>query len=129
MCGSTEAHSLASKPIRYVFGDERDRWATSAGIEGDPWGLAMARQTTFYNAKAVEVSTPTVKGSSAISKSYAKGTMERWMSRCPHCQKYHEIQWEDIRYESETGIVNNEKTYKVGNVWYVCPGCGCISDE
>ena len=31
MCGSTEAHSLASKPIRYVFGDERDRWATSAG--------------------------------------------------------------------------------------------------
>lgn len=51
------------------------------------------------------------------------------MSRCPHCREYHEIQWEDIRYESETGIVNNEKTYKVGNVWYVCPGCGCISDE
>ena len=129
MCGSTEAHALASKPIRYVFGDERDRWAASAGIEGDPWGLAMARQTTFYNAKAVEVSTPTVKGSSVIAKSYAKGTMERWMSRCPHCREYHEIQWEDIRYESETGIVNNEKTYKVGNVWYVCPGCGCISDE
>lgn len=122
MCGSTEAHALASKPIRYVFGDERDRWAASAGIEGDPWGLAMARQTTFYNAKAVEVSTPTVKGSSVIAKSYAKGTMERWMSRCPHCREYHEIQWEDIRYESETGIVNNEKTYKVGNVWYVCPG-------
>ena len=28
MCGSTEAHALASKPIRYVLGDERDRWAT-----------------------------------------------------------------------------------------------------
>ena len=27
LCGSTEAHALASKPIRYVFGDERDRWA------------------------------------------------------------------------------------------------------
>ena len=65
----------------------------------------------------------------SIAKSYAKGTMERWMSRCPHCREYHEIQWEDIRYESETSIVNNEKTYKVGNVWYVCPGCGCISDE
>ncbi len=45
MCGSTEAHALASKPIRYVLGDERDRWATSAGTEGDPWELAMARQT------------------------------------------------------------------------------------
>lgn len=21
---------------------------------------------------------------------------ERWMSRCPHCREYHEIQWEDI---------------------------------
>ena len=38
--------------IRYVLGDERDRWATSAGTEGDPWALAMARQTTFYNAKS-----------------------------------------------------------------------------
>lgn len=25
LCGSQEAHSLASKPIRYVFGDERER--------------------------------------------------------------------------------------------------------
>ena len=25
LCGSTEAHALASKPIRYVIGDERDR--------------------------------------------------------------------------------------------------------
>ena len=52
LCGSTEAHALASKPIRYIMGDERDRWATSAGNEGDPWELAQARQTTFYNAKA-----------------------------------------------------------------------------
>ena len=41
MCGSTEAHALASKPIRYVFGDERDRWAVSAGKEGDPYRLAQ----------------------------------------------------------------------------------------
>ena len=33
LCGSNEAHALASKPIRYVFGDERDRWAVSAGTE------------------------------------------------------------------------------------------------
>ena len=74
MCGSTEAHALASKPIRYVFGDERDRWATSAGTEGDPWDLAMARQTTFYNAKAVEVSTPTIKNASPIEEAYATAT-------------------------------------------------------
>ncbi len=129
MCGSTEAHALASKPIRYVFGDERDRWATSAGNEGDPWDLAMARQTTFYNAKAVEVSTPTIKNASAIEAAYATGTMERWKSRCPHCGEYHEIQWADIRFEYDEVVVAGKTTYKIKSVYYVCPGCGCVSDE
>lgn len=129
MCGSTEAHALASKPIRYILGDERDRWAASAGNEGDPWGLAMARQTTFYNAKAVEVSTPTVKGASAIETSYAEGTMERWCTRCPHCGQYHEIKFADIRYESEEKIVAKKKTYKVLSVLYRCPSCGESSTE
>lgn len=129
MCGSTEAHALASKPIRYILGDERDRWAASAGNEGDPWGLAMARQTTFYNAKAVEVSTPTVKGASAIETSYAEGTMERWCTKCPHCGKYHEIKFSDIRYESEEKIVAKKKTYKVLSVLYRCPSCGKSSTE
>ena len=129
LCGSNEAHALASKPIRYVFGDERDRWAQSAGTEGDPWELAMARQTTFYNAKAVEVSTPTIKGSSAIAASFAKGTMERWKSQCPHCGEFHEIQWKDIRYKAEETVVNHERTYTVHDVFWICPGCGCVSEE
>ena len=129
MCGSTEAHALASKPIRYVFGDERDRWATSAGNEGDPWDLAMARQTTFYNAKAVEVSTTTIKNASAIEAAYYTGTMERWNSKCPHCGEYHEIRWSDIRFEYDENIVSHKKTYKVRDVYYICPGCGCISTE
>lgn len=129
LCGSTEAHALASKPIRYVFGDERDRWAKSAGDEGDPWKLAMARQTTFYNAKAVEVSTPTIKGASPIANSYNEGTMERWKSQCPHCGEYHEITWEDIRYEYEETEVNHQRVFKVTKVFYMCPGCACVSDE
>lgn len=129
MCGSTEAHALASKPIRYVFGDERDRWALSAGNEGDPWDLAMARQTTFYNAKAVEVSTPTIKSASAIEAAYSTGTMERWKSKCPHCEEYHEIRWANIRYDSEEKIIAGKKTYKVSNITYICPGCGCITTE
>ena len=130
MCGSTEAHALASKPIRYVIGDERDRWAQSAGKEGDPWKLAMARQTTFYNAKAVEVSTPTIKGSSAIAASFAKGTMERWKSQCPHCGEFHEIQWKHIRYEAKETVVNHERTYTItGDVLWCCPGCACTSNE
>lgn len=129
MCGSTEAHALASKPIRYVLGDERDRWAVEAGKEGDPWLLAMARQQTFYNAKSYECSTPTIKGFSPIEKSFKNGTQERWCSRCPHCGEYHNIRWQDIRYEFDQTEVDHEITYVVTRVYYVCPECGGISEE
>ena len=89
MVGSNTPSALASTPARYIIGDERDRWALSAGREGDPWRLAEARQTTFYNAKAIEVSTPTVKGASNIEDAYASGTQERWVTRCPECGEWH----------------------------------------
>ncbi len=129
LCGSETAHALASKPVRYVIGDERDRWATSAGDEGDPWELARARQTTFYNRMSVEVSTPTTKGASNIERSYAAGTMEKWVSKCPHCGEFHEIQWENIRFDYDVDEVNSVKTYHVKEIHYVCPACGCISSE
>lgn len=129
MCGSTEAHALASKPIRYVFGDERDRWSASAGNEGDPWKLAMARQITFYNSKAVEVSTPTIKNASAIEKSFLKGTMERWCVQCPHCGEYHDIKFSNIRFDHESKEVSGEKQYTVSNIYYICKGCACVSTE
>jgi hypothetical protein len=78
LTGSNSASALASTPARYIIGDERDRWATSAGTEGDPWALAEARQATFYNAKAVEVSTPTIKGNSNIETSFYQGTEGAW---------------------------------------------------
>ena len=129
MTGSTEAHALASKPIRYVIGDERDRWTTNAGNEGDPWQLAMARQITFYNAKSVEVSTPTIKGNSAIENAFYKGTMERWCVACPSCGEYHNIVFADMRYEYDTITTNNKKSYRVREVYYVCPNCGAIAYE
>ena len=128
MTGSNVAHDLSSMPIRYVFGDERDRWATSAGSEGDPWELAVARTRTFYNKKMVEVSTPTVKGASAIENSYNLGTMERWKTQCPHCGEYVEITFDNIRFEyaAENG---DKKIFHISEIFYVCPECGGISDE
>lgn len=129
LCGSTEAHALASKPIRTIIGDERDRWAQSAGQEGDPWALARARQITFYNRKAVEVSTPTIKNASAIEKSFAEGTMERWCVPCPHCNEYNDIKFSDIRFDKEESVVRGYRSYKATSVRYICPHCGGISEE
>ena len=122
--GSNSAPALASMPIRYVLGDERDRWADSAGTEGDPWELAQARQITFYNRKAVEVSTPTIKGSSKIETSYYLGTQERWVHQCPNCGEYSEINFETIRFQRLKKIVNNKEVYSVKIDGHVCPACG-----
>ena len=122
--GSNSAPALASMPIRYVLGDERDRWADSAGTEGDPWELAQARQITFYNRKAVEVSTPTIKGSSKIEASYYLGTQERWVHQCPNCGEYSEINFETIRFQRLKKIVNNKEVYSVKIDGHVCPACG-----
>lgn len=127
LTGSLEATSLASIPVRVVIGDERDRWGVTD--EGDPWALALARQTTFYNAKSVEVSTPTVQGASKIERAFLLGSMERWKTACPHCGEYHEIVWEDIRFDFEDRKVGKSTYAVVGDVWYVCPSCGGVSTE
>lgn len=130
LAGSNAASALASTPARYVIGDERDRWALSAGKEGDPWLLAMARQTTFYNAKAIEVSTPTVKGASNIEASYLQGTQERWVTECPECGAWHEIRFDDIRFTARSRKVSGKKTYDLdGEPEWLCPSCGCLVAE
>lgn len=127
--GSNSASGLASTPAKYVLGDERDRWALSAGTEGDPWKLAEARTTTFYNSKMVDVSTPTIKGASAIERSFNGGTRERWCHKCPHCGEWHNIVFDNIKFDFDTIVVGRKKDYVVKSVQWCCPTCGCLVDE
>lgn len=127
--GSNSASGLASTPAKYVLGDERDRWALSAGTEGDPWMLAEARTTTFYNAKMVDVSTPTDKETSPIAKSFNEGTRERWCYQCPHCGEYSNIVFDDIKFEFDTIGSGREKDYVIKSISWCCPECGCLSTE
>ena len=135
MVGSNSASALASTPVKYVIGDELDRWALSAGTEGDPWGLAQARTTTFYNSKMVAVSTPTVKDASKIADLYSEGTQERWCVECPECGEYHDITFDDIKFEFETVKKGRKKDYIITGygsskeVNWLCPSCKCLSPE
>lgn len=129
MVGSQSPSALASTPARYVLGDEVDRWALSAGSEGDPWALAAARTTTFYNAKMVAVSTPTIKGYSRIEKLFLDGTQERWCSQCPSCGEWHNITFDDIKFDFDTTGSGRRKSYTLHSVHWCCPACGCLHTE
>lgn len=127
--GSNSPSALSSKPCRYIIGDELDRWANSAGRDGDPWLLAVKRQTTFFNRKRVAVSTPTIKGASQIEFLYYNGTRERWKSLCPHCGEYHEIRFADIRFDYTREKVSGHDVFDVKMQGWRCPGCLQMSDE
>lgn len=127
--GSQSPSALASTPARYIIGDEIDRWALSAGSEGDPWSLAAARTTTFYNAKMMAVSTPTIKGYSRIEELYNGGTQERWCSQCPDCGEWNEIVFRDIKLDYEKHEAKNKKSYVLKSVEWCCPSCATLHTE
>lgn len=129
LVGSNSPSDLSSKPVRYIIGDELDRWAVAAGRDGDPWELAKKRQATFFNRKRVAVSTPTIKGASQIEYLYYRGTMERWKTQCPHCKEYHEIKFGDIRFDSKPTKVAGRLSWDVEIQGWRCPGCGKVTSE
>lgn len=127
--GSNSANGLSSKPIRYVIADEVDRWAPSAGRDGDPWTLAEKRQATFFNRKRVAVSTPVIKGRSRIEKLFYRGTQERWCTQCPHCHDYHEIRFDDIKFKATPEKNRARMAWNIELKGWKCPGCGGMVDE
>lgn len=129
MSGSNSADALSSAPCRIIIGDERDRWALSAGNEGDPWALAEARQTTFYDAKALEVSSPTIKGKSNIEDAFYAGTQERWSHQCPHCGAWHYYKFDQIKFNYETTTRHQSKSFKITDIYWECPTCTALSTE
>lgn len=123
--GANSPSDLSSKPIRYLFMDETDRFPPSAGTEGDPQKLAERRTETFrHNRKIVKTSSPTTKGRSNIEADYYMGTQEEWQTECPHCHSYSFIRFSDIKFEKEESRGRDGETnYRVKKAAWQCPAC------
>ncbi len=92
--GSNSPTSLASRAIRVLLCDEVDRMAVSAGNEGNPITLAIARTKTFAaNRKIVMVSTPTISGLSRIQKEFEASDQNYYWVPCPSCDNYQVLKW------------------------------------
>lgn len=115
MVGANAPAGLASRPIRFVLCDEVDRYAASAGKEGDPVGLAEERTSTFANRKIVLVSTPTLKTISRIERSYGEGDQRRFYVPCPHCTVRQVIEWGGVKWDKDESGDHDPSTAR-----YVC---------
>ncbi len=98
--GSNSPADLASRPIRYLFLDEVDKYPRFSGREADPIKLASERQKTFWNKKTVKVSTPTTR-EGYIFREYDKSDQRRFYVPCPHCGKKQVLVFGQIKWPKE----------------------------
>jgi len=100
--GANSPASLSGRPVRVLLLDDVDRYPASAGTEGNPLQLAIARTSAFWNRKIVIVSSPGIKGVSHIEREMAQSTQEHWYLPCPDCGFYQILLWDRIRFADLT---------------------------
>lgn len=123
LVGSNAPSGLAKRSIRVLVCDEVDRFAPSAGTEGDPVNLAEKRTSNFWNRIIGLFSTPT-DATSRIMREYMLGSQEEWRYQCPNCGEWHWITIDDMKFEYDVYEKDGQKSYEVHNVWWICPDCG-----
>jgi phage terminase large subunit GpA-like protein len=111
--GSNSPAGLASRPIRYLLMDELDRWEDSAGAEGDPAALAIARTRTFWNRRVLAVSSPTIKGASRMEAAFLESDQRFYHVPCPHCRRHQRLVWQRVEWPEG----------KAEEARYRCAGC------
>lgn len=118
--GANSASELASRPVRIILMDEIDKYPASAGKEGDPIKLIEERTDTFWNALKVRVCSPTVEGMSRINEEFEAGDQRVFHGKCPHCDNYENLVWDQIRYDEKD--IDNTTNYE-------CSHCKVLWDE
>lgn len=112
--------NLRARTARVLWLDEVDGLDISAGDEGDPVSLAIRRTMTYgTRRKIVMASTPVDEATSRISRAYDDGDCRVWELPCPHCGDFHELTWGRIQWPEG----------KPEGAYFVCPSCGCITEE
>lgn len=119
IAGANSPTGLRSHTVRIILADEIDAYPASAGKEGDPLLLVTKRQTTFWNKKQVDISTPTVKGASRIEVEYENSSRGEWNTPCPCCGELQPLVWANIEFDKDD----------LSEIRYVCSKCGVISSE
>jgi phage terminase large subunit GpA-like protein len=93
LVGANSTTGLASDPIRFLLGDEIDRYPPSAGDEGDPLDLAFNRTRTYWNRKELLGSTPDNEETSRIKPAYLEGDRRTCWLPCTRCGEFQLLEW------------------------------------
>ncbi len=135
--GWPSINQLSGKPIKYIALTDYDRMPASVGAEGDPFGLARKRTTTFMTGgmtlaesspggiildpKWTPTSPHEAPPTRGIMALYNQGDQRRWYWPCPECEEY---------FESGPGLKGvwipdeGSRTARAANARLICTECG-----
>lgn len=119
--GANSPSSLASKPIRYLFLDEVDKFPPASRKEADPISLARERTKTFVNRKIYMCSTPTLRTGHIWRAKEAADVEKHYFIPCPHCGAMIELNFQNLRWpDKESGL---DIADRAELATYVCQKC------
>lgn len=124
LVGANSPSDLSSRPVRYVFFDEIDKFPPWSGAEASPLKLADERTKTFYNKKIVKVSTPTLKNGYIWQSWLNSDVQYEYYLPCPHCGTFQRLEFSQIKWPE--GCDSSEA--KV-TAWYECIDCHRIIES
>ncbi len=114
--GAQTPGNFARRSIRVFLADERDKWKTNVGKEGDGFSLGVKRTATFRSrAKIVQVCSPTLEGDSAIAAAYEGSDRRKFYIPCHACGQEQVLEWGNVRWEAAD---------PAGTAHYECASCG-----
>ena len=125
--GSNSPSKLASRPIRYLFLDEVDKYPNESKKEADPISLAVERTKTFNNRKIYMCSTPTTRTGHIWEEKEKADIEKHYFVPCPHCGEFIELKFSQIRWPDD-----NEKLSaadKAEFAQYICQECGSTIND
>lgn len=118
LAGANSAASLASRPIRYLFLDEVDKYPATAGKEASPINLAIERTKTFpHNKKIVMTSTPENIRGNITKRVKSADQVKEYGFSCQSCGAEQVWEFSNVKW------VGKEYTEARETAYYLCPHC------
>jgi phage terminase large subunit GpA-like protein len=115
--------TMRGRSAPFIVCDETDGY--DRVHEGHPVGLLWQRAATFGDQRLLlEISTPTIKGTSWIESAFEQGDQRKFHVPCPHCGEAQPLRWAQVTWDKDT-----EGQHLPETAGYTCTACGTVWND